>query len=140
MEKYQRLAIRAYLFILGISLPIYFVLYGASGHELNIPAREILWMVVAVLAFCLVLTYSVRQKRAEALESFIFAMILPVLLATIYAGVKIFWSMVLFDFDDSVVIPRILSYVVPVIFVISNIFILIGAVRYKLFKKNSSEA
>jgi hypothetical protein len=140
MKNYERLAIRAYLIILGISIPIYFLLYGASGHEINVPAREILWMVVAIVAFCLVLTYSVRQKRAEALESIIFVMLLPVLLATIYAGVKIFWSMVLFDFDDSVVIPRILSYVVPVIFVISNVFILIGAVRYKLFKKNSSEA
>lgn len=141
MNNYERLAIRAYLIILGISIPIFFLLYGASGHEINVPAREILWMVVAVVAFCLVLTFSVRQKRSEALESIIFVMLLPVLIATIYAGVKIFWSMVLFDFDDSVVIPRILSYVVPVIFVISNVFILIGAVRYKLFKKkNSSEA
>lgn len=136
MNNYERLAIRAYLIILGISMPIYFLLYGASGHEINVPAREILWMVVAVVAFCLVLTYKVRQKRDEALESIIFILLIPVLLATIYAGVKIFWSIVLFDFDDSVVVPRILSYVVPVIFVISNFLILIGVVRYKLFKKN----
>jgi hypothetical protein len=140
MTTLERLAIRAYLIILGISIPIYFLLYGASGHEINVPAREIFWMVVAVVAFCLVLTYKVRQKRAEALEWIIFILLIPVLLSTIYAGVKVFWSMVLFDFEDSVVIPRILSYVVPVVFVISNVFILIGVVRYKLFKKNSSEA
>lgn len=132
MKAYEKIAVRAYLIILGISIPIYFLLYGASGHEINVPVREILWMVVAVVAFCLVLTYSVRQKRAEALESIIFVMLLPVLLATIYAGIKIFWSMVLFDFDDSVVIPRILSYVVPIIFVISNVLILAGVIRYKM--------
>jgi hypothetical protein len=138
MKKYERLAIRAYLIILGISIPIYFLLYGASGHEINVPAREILWMVVAVVAFCLVLTYKVKRKRAEALQSITIILLITILLSTIYAGVKVFWSMVLFDFDDSVVIPRILSYVVPAIFVISNCLILIGAVRYKMFYKNSA--
>ena len=42
-----------------------------------------------------------------------------------YGGFKI---NALFDFDDNVVIPGILSYFVPAIFVISNVLIFIGVV------------
>jgi hypothetical protein len=69
--------------------------------------------------------YKVRQKQGEEFESIIFVLLSPVLLATIYAGANVFWSMVLFDYNDDIVIARILSYVVPVIFVLSNCLILI---------------
>jgi hypothetical protein len=136
MERYERAATKAFLIILGLSIPIYFLLYAASGHEIDFPKRELLWMLVAVLAFCLVLIFRVRQAKGEELEGIVFLLLIPVLIATSYAGVKVFWSMVLFDFDDDVVIPRILSYVVPVIFVISSVLILVSVVRYKLARKN----
>ena len=131
MEKYEQLAIRTYLFVLGISIPIYFVLYGASGHKLNISLSEILWIAVAVIAIGLVWIFKVKKQKKEKMELWMFALLIPVLLLTVYAGGRVFWFMVLFDFDDEVVLPRILSYVVPIFFVISNLLILFRAIRYK---------
>lgn len=139
MTYIERIAIKSCLFILGFSIPLYFLMYGASGHQFNAPAREILWMAVAVAAFCLVLVYKSVLTNREELQTIHIILIIPILLATIYAGVKVFLWMLLFDYADDVIIPKILSFVVPAVLVISNTVIIISMIRYKLLYKTISK-
>ena len=49
--KYSIFSRWFYLIVLGLTIPYYLLLYGASGHKFNPPPEDIIWMTVVVIAF-----------------------------------------------------------------------------------------
>ncbi len=51
VDRYSKFSKWFYLIILGLTIPYYLLLYGASGHQFNPPTEDIISMIVVVTAF-----------------------------------------------------------------------------------------
>lgn len=130
INKYSTFSKGFYLTILGLTIPYYLLLYGASGHQFNPPTEDIISMIVVITAFVTLITY-LRLKEKSGLGFNLMKVLVTItLLLTAYGGLRIFLFMIQFDYGDDMVIVRGLSYVIPLLFTFSTIIILLG-----LFKK-----
>jgi hypothetical protein len=131
LTRLHKFSLTFYLVILGLTIPIYLFLYGASGHEFNIPADEQLWLLLAGAGFVLGTIYK-RKKERKGLTyiglQFLFG---AILVGAFYGGLKLFLFIVKFDFGADIGFITIgLSYIVPLVFILSCGLIFLG-----LFKK-----
>lgn len=126
ISKYSTFSRWFYLIILGLTIPYYLLLYGASGHRFNPPPEDIIWMTVVVIAFGTAVIY-LTIKEKVGLGFSVFRILFSItLLLTAYGGLKSFLFIVQFDYGDDInFIVRGLSYLIPLIFTFSGITILL---------------
>ena len=131
VDRYLKFSKRFYLIILGLTIPYYLLLYGASGHQFNPPTEDIISMIVVVIAFGTLTAYlMIKEKRGLGFNLMRILVTITLLLTT-YGGLKIFLSMIQFDYGDDIgFITRGLSYIIPLLFMFSTVVIFLG-----LFKK-----
>jgi hypothetical protein len=116
--------------ILGLTIPFYLLLYGASGHQFDPPQEDILWIAIVTVAFVVGLSYSSLKVKDGLTFNLLRILFLITLIATAFGGLKAFLSLLKFDFDDEVsFVIRGLFYGIPVIFVLSTLVISIGLFR-----------
>jgi|GEM_PF-3470546 hypothetical protein len=130
--KYSTFSKVFYLTILGLTIPYYVLLYGASGHQFNPPTEDIISMTIVIIAFLTLITF-LRFKEKSGLGFKLMKVLVTItLLATTYGGLRILIYMTQFDYGDNIgfFIP-VLSYIIPLLFTFSTIVILLG-----LFKKS----
>lgn len=130
--KYSTFSKVFYLTILGLTIPYYVLLYGASGHQFNPPTEDIISMTVVIIAFLTLITF-LRFKEKSGLGFKLMKVLVTItLLATTYGGLRILIYMTQFDYGDDIgFFIRGLSYIIPLLFTFSTIVILLG-----LFKKS----
>ena len=131
LTRLHKFSLTFYLVILGLTIPIYLLLYGASGHEFNIPSDEQLWLLLAGIGFILGTIYKRKKERTGPTYIGLQFLFGAILVGSFYAGLKIFLFMIRFDFGDDVGIIVIgLSFLVPLIFTLACGLLFVG-----LFKK-----
>lgn len=115
------------MIVLGLTIPYYLLLYGASGHKFNPPPEDIIWMTVVVIAFGTAVIY-LAVKEKVGLGFNVFRILFSItLLLTAYGGLKSFLFILQFDYGDDInFIVRGLSYLIPLLFTLSSIIILLG--------------
>lgn len=125
--KYSTLSRRFYLIILGLTIPYYLLLYGASGHEFNPPTEDIIWMTAVIISLGTAVIY-LRFKVNAGLSFNVLRILFSItLLLTAYGGVKAFLFIAQFDYGDDIsFIIRGLSYLIPILFTFSSIITLLG--------------
>jgi heme/copper-type cytochrome/quinol oxidase subunit 4 len=130
--KYSTFSKVFYLTILGLTIPYYVLLYGASGHQFNPPTEDIISMTVVIVAFLTLITF-LRFKEKSGLGFKLMKVLVTItILATTYGGLRILIYMTQFDYGDDIgFFIRGLSYIIPLLFTFSTIVILLG-----LFKKS----
>ena len=128
VNKYSTLSKWFYLVILGLTIPYYLLLYGASGHQFNPRTEDIISMIVVIVAF-VTLTRYFRLKEKSGLEFNLMKVLVTItLLLTAYGGLRIFIFMVQFDYGDDIsLFVRGLSYIIPLLFTFSTIIMTIPA-------------
>ncbi|NBP69183.1 MAG: hypothetical protein EBR30_21160 [Cytophagia bacterium] len=127
ISKYSTFSRWFYLIVLGLTIPYYLLLYGASGHKFNPPPEDIIWMTVVVIAFGTGVIYLTIKEKA-GLGFNLFRILFSItLLLTAYGGLKSFLFIVQFDYGDDInFIVCGLSYLIPLLFTLSSIIILLG--------------
>ncbi len=131
IDRYSKFSKWFYLIILGLTIPYYLLLYGASGHQFNPPTEDIISMIVVVIAFGTMTTYLMIKEKTGLGFNLMRVLLTITLLLTALGGLRIFLFMIRFDYGDDIgFITRGLSYIIPLIFVFSTVVILLG-----LFKK-----
>jgi heme/copper-type cytochrome/quinol oxidase subunit 4 len=131
IDKYSTFSKGFYLTILGLAIPYYLLLYGASGHQFNPPTEDIISMTVIIISFVTLILY-LRLKDKSGLGFNLMKILTTItLLVTAYGGLKVFIYIIKFDYGDDIgFFIRGLSYIIPLLFTFSTIIMLIG-----LFKK-----
>ena len=131
VNKYSTLSKWVYLVILGLTIPYYLLLYGASGHQFNPPTEDIISLIVVIVAFVTLILYFRLKKKSGLGFNLMKVLVTITLLLTAYGGLRIFTFMIQFDYGDDIsFFVRLLSYIIPLLFTFSTIIILVG-----LFKK-----
>lgn len=131
IDRYSKSSKWFYLIILGLTIPYYLLLYGASGHQFNPPAEDILAMVVVIVAFVTLLAFVSLKEKSGLGFNLIRILVTITLLVTAYGGLRIFLFMIQYDYGDDIsYFIRGLSYLIPLLFTFSTIILLVG-----LFKK-----
>ena len=131
VNKYSTLSKWFYLVILGLTIPYYLLLYGASGHQSNPPTEDIISMIVVIVAFVTLIVYFRLKEKSGLAFNLMKVLMTITLLLTAYGGLRIFIFMIQFDYGDDIsFFVRGLSYIIPLLFTFSTIIILTG-----LFKK-----
>ena len=127
ISKYSTFSRWFYLIVLGLTIPCYLLLYGASGHKFNPPAEDIIWMTVVVIAFVTAVIY-LTIKEKVGLGFNVFRILFSItLLLTAYGGLLSFLFILRFDYGDDInFIVLGLSYLIPLLFTLSSIIILLG--------------
>ena len=131
IDKYSTFSKGFFLTILGLAIPYYLLLYGASGHQFNPPTEDIISMTVIIISFVTLILY-LRLKDKSGLGFNLMKILTTItLLVTAYGGLKVFIYIIKLDYGDDIgFFIRGLSYIIPLLFTFSTIIILIG-----LFKK-----
>src|SRR5688572_19239194 len=131
VNKYSTLSKWVYLVILGLTIPYYLLLYGASGHQFNPPTEDIISLIVVIVAFVTLILYFRLKEKSGLGFNLMKVLVTITLLLTAYGGLRIFTFMIQFDYGDDIsFFVRLLSYIIPLLFTFSTIIILVG-----LFKK-----
>src|SRR5882672_4035262 len=126
IARIHKLSLTFYQTVLGLTIPFYFLLYGASGHQFNIPAREQLWLLIVVVSFALTVLYT-RVRKKEGSNIGLRLLFTISLIGTFYGGIKAFLFMVTFEFGNDVgLFVRGVSYLMPLAFSISCGVVFIG--------------
>jgi len=130
INKYSTISKGFYLIILGLSIPYYLLLYGASGHQFNPPTKDIVWLAVIIIAFVALFVY-LRVKAKSGFGFYILkALVILTLLLTAYGGLLTFLSAIKFDYGDDIsLFIRGLSFIIPLLFMFSSVIILLGLFR-----------
>lgn len=130
VNRYSKFSKGFYLIILGLAIPYYLLLYGASGHKLNPPTEDIISMIVVIIAFVTLIAY-LKLKEKSGLGFYLLRVLVTItLLLTAYGGLRIFTFMVQFNFGDDInIFIRGLSYIIPLLFTISTILILLELLK-----------
>jgi hypothetical protein len=127
-----KISLRFYLIILGLTIPIYLLLYGATGHEFNIPAEEQLWLFIAGLSFIIATVYTLTKNKNGLTYIGLKLLFGISLIGTAYGGLKLFLEAVKFNADNS---PGFfitgLSYTLTLGFTIACGLIFIGLFKIK---------
>lgn len=106
-----------YLAALSLSIPTYFVFYGASGHQIKIDMEDALYMISIVGIIIFSTVYLVRKRG-----TFLKYLLSGLLMFTLIVGLKIFWFLLQFSFGDDVdLFVIVLSFLLPFIFIVVNI-------------------
>jgi len=130
VTKYSTLSKWFYLIILGLTIPYYLLLYGASGHQFNPPSEDIISMFVIVIAFVTLILYLRLKEKSGVGFNIMRVLVTITLLLTAYGGLRIFIFMIQFDYGDDIsFFVRGLSYLIQLLFTISIIVILVGLFR-----------
>jgi heme/copper-type cytochrome/quinol oxidase subunit 4 len=91
-----------YLTILGLAIPYYLLLYGASGHQFNPPTEDIISMTVIIISFVTLILY-LRLKDKSGLGFNLMKVLTTItLLVTAYGGLKVFIYIIKFDYGDDI--------------------------------------
>lgn len=131
IDKYLTFSKGFYLIILGLTVPFYLLLYGASGHQFNPPTEDIVWMTVVIVAFVTLSIYLTIKQKSGIGFNLMRILVTITLLISAYGGVKVFIDMIQFNYGDDIsFFIRGLSYFIPLLFTFSTVVILLG-----LFKK-----
>jgi len=131
IDKYTTFSKGFYLTILGLTIPYYLLLYGASGHQFDPPTEDIISMTVVIISFVTLIAYLRFKDKSGLGFNLMKALVTITLLATAYGGLRTFIYMIQFDYGDDIgFFIRGLSYIIPLLFMFSTIVILLG-----LFKK-----
>jgi hypothetical protein len=130
VNKYSTLSKWFYLIILGLTIPYYLLLYGASGHQFNPPTEDIISMIVVIVAFVTQILYFRLKEKSGLGFNLMKALVTITLLLTAYGGLRIFMFMIQFDYGDDIsIFIRGLSYTIPMLFTFSSVIILLGIYR-----------
>ena len=131
-RKYQKFSEIFYLIILTLTIPFYVVLHGASGHAFRLEPEVANWMILIVATIVLMITYLVARRfvgLGEKIIRFLFGLIS---LVTLYGGLKVSWFILSFDYGNDIgPLTRIILYAIPVVFIYSNLNIILGLFRPK---------
>src|SRR5262245_31193634 len=120
VDKYSTFSKWFYLLVLGLAIPYYLLLYGASGHEFNPPKEDIFSMFAVVTAFVTFVVYLLLKDRSGSGANLIRILTAFTLLLTAYGGVRFFLFIVQFDYGNDIsIFIRGLSYLIPLIFLLS---------------------
>src|SRR5690606_9454381 len=90
VTKYSTLSKWFYLIILGLTIPYYLLLYGASGHQFNPPSEDIISMFVIVIAFVTLILYLRLKEKSGVGFNIMRVLVTITLLLTAYGGLRIF--------------------------------------------------
>jgi len=132
LDKLYKFSVRSYLIILGLTIPIYLLLYGASGHEFNVPPEDLIWIVTVIGALVLMTLYLIQSKKEGLGYNTIRILLGLILVVTFYGGLKAFLFIYKFKFGDDVgFFIRGLSYTVPLLLSASSIIIFIELIKRK---------
>ena len=132
INKYSTFSRWFYLLMLGLTIPYYLLLYGASGHEFNPPIEDIIWMIIVIVAFGTAIIYFLTLKKMGPGFNVIKILFSITLLLTAYGGIKSLLFIVQFDYGDDInFIIRGLSYLIPLVFTFSSIITLLGLFNNK---------
>ncbi|WP_299767131.1 hypothetical protein [uncultured Dokdonia sp.] len=116
LEKYS---MPTYVLILIFSILFYFLLWGASGHKLNIQLTEILGLIFMLFGIIIVPNY--KSKRINKTKKLIQILSLLISVETIIPGIVVLIYLFGFKFGDDISpIAIVLFYLVPLVFIIAN--------------------
>lgn len=127
IDRCSTFCIRFYVVILSLTIPYYLLLYGASGHEFNPTTEDITWVTVVFIALVTAIANLALKEKVGLLFNAIRVLFSITLLLATYGGLKAFLFIVQFDYgDDTGIIFRGITYLIPLLFTFSSIIILIG--------------
>ncbi|HTJ51410.1 MAG TPA: hypothetical protein VL443_18245 [Cyclobacteriaceae bacterium] len=130
MIRFYKFSLRFYLIALGITIPFYFLFYGASGHQINIPSEDKIWIMTFIFGFITTMAYLRIKEEDALLHTIVKTLVALSAMGTLYFGSKAFLSMMNFKFGDDVsFLIQGLSYILPLIFIITNVVVFIGLFR-----------
>ena len=130
VDRYSKFSKWFYLMILGLTIPFYLMLYGASGHRFNPPTEDIISIIVVVITFVTLTVYLMIKEKTGLGFNLMRVLVTITLLLTAYGGLRVFLFMIQFDYGDDIgFIIRGLSYIIPLLFMFSTVVILLGLFR-----------
>jgi len=122
MATLYRFSLNFYRTTLWLAIPLYFILFLASGHEFQFNLKDFGWLITAGVA--LTLTYfidSVRKQKQQRLFVIIFVTISTL---TLVGAMMLFFEAIQFDYGDDTLVVRLISSFVPLIFAACDIVII----------------
>ena len=139
IERYYKLSTRIYLTILSLIIPFFLLLQGASGHGFHITSSEFIPGTIIVLTIILMIIYK-AQNQLNRPKKLLLSIPLVLLLAlTFFGGITSLIFVLNFEFGTDVsAFVRILFYLVPVTFLLTNYIIFV--VIIKDLRKNATDA
>jgi hypothetical protein len=127
IDKYTIFSRGFYLLILGLTIPYYLLLYGASGHEFNPTSEDMNRMTTVIVAFVTMIIYLATKQKTGLIFKFIRVMVMITLILTTFGGVKALLSNFQFNYGNDISFMIIvLSYLIPLLFIFTCIINLLG--------------
>ena len=116
LKKYTT---RIYVLILIFSILFYFVLLGASGHQINIDLNDRIGLILILCGIIIVPNY--KNKRTYKIKKTIQILSLIISGGTLILGIVILINLFGFKFGDDIS-PIVIGllYLIPLIFIIIN--------------------
>src|SRR5687767_9722992 len=115
LKRYKKFSEVFYLVVLSLTIPFYFALYGASGHEYRPEAGDVVWMKVVIVAIISMVFYLIGRRFQGIAPTLIKIVFGLTLICTFYGGLKVLWYILNFDFgNDSEILVLFLSYAIPI--------------------------
>lgn len=143
-----------YRFIANIErshLPVYLILFGfwgvfhiilklASGHQFYVTSSEKLYFLLYVVVFFLAYVYKLRLKLPQVIKNIVLYLFLIASLATFILGLIGIFYIITFDFGyrEELMTIIILFYIIPILFLLANFF-LIKSIYEEVTRKQNSE-
>ncbi|MBK6266883.1 hypothetical protein JKA74_17705 [Marivirga sp. S37H4] len=123
LKKLIKISNFIYLLTLVVIIPLYLVIYAASGHRFNFTNEDIFWISIVSGA---ILTFFINRIRNNFISRLFVGILATIIL---FGATQIAWSQLNFKFgDDGGLVVVILLTVWPIIFLIANVLFI-----YSLF-------
>ncbi|MCF2873116.1 MULTISPECIES: hypothetical protein [unclassified Tenacibaculum] len=122
IKKYSSAARWIYLMMLVGGIGIYFLVYFASGHEFNPPVEDYFSLLIVFLAYVYMVAYTDLKLKKNKIYFLLKSFVFITLLITNFFAIKILIFLIEFKFGDDVsVFERVLTFLLPIIFIIVSI-------------------
>jgi hypothetical protein len=129
-NRLQKISLRFYLTILGLTIPLYFIGYGATGHQFNIPTEDQLWLLVAGLSLITATIYTFSKQKNGLTNTGLKILFGICLIVSVLGGLKLLIEMAKFNADNNPgFMFTVLTTIIPLGFIGASGLLLIGLIR-----------
>lgn len=139
MEKSFRISTIIYRVVLGLTLPFFLLLAGASGHQYRFGFDDILLICGTILPFLILSIYLKAKNNSNLLAKLLGFLLVPLLGFTLYKAIEAVIFLVNFNSDPSSIGFIGFCFLVLGAFIISNGVLLKGIIRELIKIQNYSQ-